>query len=351
MMAHFDKLNTPLRAVLKYPTTEAQSQRFQGLGWKSVSIQNLWELWSSDDFLSPEERRLLNKIEPFDEWEEFALFGCHYFLLVADSTALSLDTSGISAPACNLHVNVFGSQKREIRAVFSASPKGQGFRRFAAGLPIRGTNRTQEMVGNFAGMGLKTRMDSFDVYAQEGSQPQSFSESLSVHPSSRMCHTITDLGEWGALLVGGRTSPDKALTDCWLYHKWVNAFERVDDLPGPLYRHQAVNLGQGCLLVSTGRVDSTTISHDYLVWSRQHGWVQCHLEGDKIPCETYGSSFAMSEKPPSPGHRAGFLTGGMSKSSIIQQDFWRWEIEDFATDVSSNIFPSYIVKDHFPLLD
>lgn len=337
MMAHFDKLNTTLRAVMKYSTTEAQSQRFQELGWKKVWIQNLWELWSSSDFLSPEERRFLDTIEPFDEWEEFALFGCHYFLLVADSTAMSSDTLDTSTGVCSS--DSVGSNKREIQAVFSASPKGLGFRRFAAGLPIRGSNRTQKMVGNFAGMGLKSRMDSFDVYTQEGTQLKSFPESSSAHPSSRMCHTITDLEEWGALLVGGRTSPDKALTDCWLYYKWINVWERVDDLPHPLYRHQAVNLGKGCLLISTGRVDSCTISHDYLVWSRQNGWVQCHVEGDQIPCGTYGSSFAVSENSSPSGNSSGFLTGGMSESSIIQQDLWRWEIEEFTTDVSTNICP------------
>lgn len=336
-MAHFDKLNTPLRAVAKYPTTKAQSQRFQELGWKKVWIQNLWELWSSSDFLSPEERVLLDKIEPFDEWEEFALFGCHYFLLVADNTTLSSDSSDTSARVCSSDSAATGSDQREIQAVFSANPKGQGFRRFAAGLPIKGSNRTQKMVGNFAGMGLKTRMDSFDVYTQEGTQVQTSSEKSSVHPSGRMCHTITDLGEWGALLVGGRTSPDKALTDCWLYHKWVNAWERVGDLPQPLYRHQAVNLGGGCLLISTGRVDSFTLSHDYLVWSRQNGWVQCHVEGNNTPCATYGSSFAVSENSSPSGNISGFLTGGMSESSIIRQDFWLWVIENFATDVSTNI--------------
>jgi tRNA wybutosine-synthesizing protein 4 len=94
MMAHFDKLQTPLKAVQKYPTTTDQCERFKNFGWPIVSVCNLWELWGSSDFASISERKELDKIEPFDEWEEFALFGCHYFLLIADTTSIPSQTLG-----------------------------------------------------------------------------------------------------------------------------------------------------------------------------------------------------------------------------------------------------------------
>src|SRR5437868_4653194 len=94
MMAHFDKLQTPLRAVEKYSSTTDQLERFRRLGWPYISVCNLWKLWSSSHFASVSERKELDRIEPFDEWEEFALFGCHYFLLVADTVSVSTEALG-----------------------------------------------------------------------------------------------------------------------------------------------------------------------------------------------------------------------------------------------------------------
>jgi tRNA wybutosine-synthesizing protein 4 len=224
-MAHFDKLQTPLRAVRRYPSTTAQCERFKHLGWPIVSACNLWELWGSSDFASISERQELDKIEPFDEWEEFALFGCHYFLLVADTISL-LPVSQTLGPKLSMRENqsmVSGNTKGvlQFQLSYKDCPKAQGCNRFAAALPIRGQRRSRDAMGVFGGMGLITRINSVDVYTNYESS--SFPLHLrwgSTVPSSRMCHTIIDIGDEGALLVGGRTSPDNALADCWFFHKW-----------------------------------------------------------------------------------------------------------------------------------
>jgi tRNA wybutosine-synthesizing protein 4 len=110
----------------------------------------------------------------------------------------------------------------QLEVKFSKSPKGCGCRRFAAGLPLKRSDRVLTSIGNFAGMGLQTRVDSMDVYSTvlESLQgPQLSNQKPQSSPSSRMCHTITDLGESGSLLVGGRTAPNSAFKDCWLFHK------------------------------------------------------------------------------------------------------------------------------------
>ena len=83
MMKHFAKLGTPLRSVVEYPGQHAQTQRFRAAGFTHIDYNNLWELWSDSRFLSPSQRVALDHVEPFDEWEEFALFGSHYCLVVA----------------------------------------------------------------------------------------------------------------------------------------------------------------------------------------------------------------------------------------------------------------------------
>jgi tRNA wybutosine-synthesizing protein 4 len=93
MLAHFKKLHASIYAIERYLSLEQQSARFLESGWSGLEIaRNLWDLWSDDAFTPPSLRRKLDTIEPFDEWEEFALFGGHYFLLVASNTGLRKST-------------------------------------------------------------------------------------------------------------------------------------------------------------------------------------------------------------------------------------------------------------------
>ncbi|KAK3109236.1 tRNA methyltransferase ppm2, partial [Teratosphaeriaceae sp. CCFEE 6253] len=86
MLAHFEKLRTPVTAVGTMPEMK---HRFAEAGWPDagIDIRSLWELWSDPTFLTAEQRRSLDKVEAFDEWEEFALFASHYFLLLAERKA------------------------------------------------------------------------------------------------------------------------------------------------------------------------------------------------------------------------------------------------------------------------
>lgn len=338
-MAHFDKLQTPLRAVQKYPTAVAQESRFKDLGWSKASAHNLWRLWNDSSFITPQERISLDRFEPFDEWEEFALFGCHYFLLVADNTG--------SLPSCRpgkvASPNPEGwaashdsSRSVKVEIAYTDNPKGQGCRRFAAMLPLKGSTRTQDRVGLFAGMGLNTRTNTYDVYANDLARDFTSNPfEASVMPSSRMCHTITDIGEAGALLVGGRTSPDNALADCWLYHKWLHTWERIDDLPQPRYRHGAVNLGDGHVLISPGKSNSRDINGDFYIWSRRLGWKRCVHGSIEIPEASYGATFTtLGKNSNCSGPRRGLLAGGISGEGLLEEEVWEWEVVEASGKVS-----------------
>lgn len=326
-MAHFKKLQTPLGAVERYPTTAAQHQRFETLGWSNISARNLWQLWSSPKFLSSGDRSSLDAIEPFDEWEEFALFGCHYILLTADNLSSSPQTKpGQLSPPTNSSL--------AIEMVYSENPNTHGCRRFAAGLLLRSPVGSDGNVGNFAGMGITSRQASCDVYSKE-TRNQSFDFFASGIPPSRMCFTITDLGDVGALLVGGRTSPDTALADCWIYHRWPRIWERVDDLPQPRYRHGAVNLGDGSVLISPGRSDSRTIGSSFFLWNRRFGWKRCGNGTSEIPQATYGSTFTVFANSAAPQNSVlgcGLISGGLAADGVVSQEIWEWELQHPSLD-------------------
>jgi len=164
MMAHFDKLQTPLQSVQKYPTTRHQEERFINSGWSTVSARNLWDLWSSPEFLSSSERMALDHVESFDEWEEFAVFGYHYFLLVAKNNKETKPSSSFT-PAKSSEERERVAEPISAKAVYSESHKLNGCRRFAGCLPLRGLNTHTDVIGNFGGLGPSTRVNSYDVFS------------------------------------------------------------------------------------------------------------------------------------------------------------------------------------------
>ncbi|KAI9744954.1 MAG: tRNA methyltransferase ppm2 [Claussenomyces sp. TS43310] len=331
-MAHFDKLKTPLRSIQFYPTIRHQQQRFEDAGWTDVWAKNLWELWASE-FLTSEERTSLDEIEPFDEWEEFALFGCHYVLLLAKNDSCP-DTV---APKHAIPAE--GQLRKDVLVVdntrFSAYANSGGYRRFAASLPMRGTDHYEGLIGCFGGMGLNTRLKSIDIYSKTALDSTVLDERSRLQaPSARICHTITDLGEAGAVLIGGRASPDQAFTDCWLYNKWKNAWERLKDLPQPRYRHSAVLLRKDMILIMGGKRDSKTIIWEPLLWNREFGWRNCSLKlsglTDGLPA-VFGAILAVTKERPCQG----IFTGGMLQDGVINRNTWYWTLND--TDSSSAI--------------
>ncbi|TQS38467.1 hypothetical protein Golomagni_01027 [Golovinomyces magnicellulatus] len=326
MIAHFKKLNTPLGAVQKYSTTDSQISRFRDLGWPDVSAQNLWELWSSDNFLTAEERIALNAVEPFDEWEEFCLFGNHYFILVASSidSRQGMTTALSTVPMVETSL----SSDSRWKANFSYH-KPQGRRRFAAPMLVKSHDKAKDKIALFSGAGMISRLNSRDEYSTSDQEIVDDRSYGFTTPRSRMCHTITELGDAGALLVGGRTSPDSGLRDCWLYHKYLDVWERVDDLPWPLYRHQALRIGANSVLISIGRINSTTLSNYFLLWSRQTSWTKC-CYADFSPSPVYSPViFCIPETKQDVVH--GVLAGGINTEGVVINKTWRWKLTGILT--------------------
>jgi tRNA wybutosine-synthesizing protein 4 len=241
-------------------------------------------------------------------------------------------------PSVNPHTLV----PKAVRAVYSEYPKGKGCNRFGSALTLRASNAKSDLPGVFGGMGLTTRVNTIDVYSkgQETLHVVDIGYSTNTTPSARMCHTTTDLGEAGTLLVGGRASPDRAFSDCWLYHKWLNTWERVDDLPFPLYRHQAVELGAGYVLVTPGRVNSVTISKDYLIWHRRTGWRKCHLTNSAPHPSFGGVAFCKTSSQSVLANQnliEGIVAGGISEDGVVQNSIWEWSLTDISTEVTTPI--------------
>ncbi|KPM35268.1 tRNA wybutosine-synthesizing protein 4 [Neonectria ditissima] len=323
MLSHFNKLNTPLKSVHEYPTVESQRSRFQNRNWRSVAIWDLWDVWNSEKFLNSAEKIALDEIEPFDEWEEFVLFARHYFVMHAKAypdTCASSQSQGQEYRQCQPVV--------EIRCHDLKAPK----RRFGAPMVVSSPEGRSYAIHTY-GMGSNGRTSSCDIYTLDGTiVPLEISP---VGPSARMCHTITDIGPFGLLLAGGRASPTSVFSDSWVFKKDSKSWEKVNDLPKPLFRHAAVRLRESSLaLVFGGKTGPSQVSPDQFLFHPTKGWIKCARSGSG-PDPIFGATALTSEDPQSnPMIFSGLLSGGMTQDGTINTKVYQWKL-DMAGSVPS----------------
>ncbi|KAF7591242.1 tRNA methyltransferase ppm2 [Aspergillus hancockii] len=130
MMKHFKKLGAPLYSIHEYPSLKEQELRFKNAGWNRAHARSLWDLWSDDDFVDSSLRVSLDAIEPFDEWEEFALFASHYFLLHASTNPQPPDIASGRTSDSDSQMDKSGQFR-----LLAKYPSNDGQRRFGAVIP------------------------------------------------------------------------------------------------------------------------------------------------------------------------------------------------------------------------
>ena len=342
MLAHFQKLRTPLHTI---GTMQAMKERFVAAGWPETALElhSLWELWSEPTFLSPEQRRVLDSVEPFDEWEEFALYASHYFLLLAERKADQDYTfkpyrASLAASRMSVFQSPVGSSPDldpEYRLNVQEFPGSQVPRRFAALVPPASRGQDGDAVGLHGGLGVQERLDDCDTYSWFDT-----AQTIDGPPlrSGLMCHTSTRLGGTNnCMIVGGRTSPDRALADCWLRQdaQWL----KVQSLPEGRYRHCAVPLRlpteprpAHTLLIYGGRTSDGHVLDEWLLWSGESGWQNLRVVGDH-PCARFGAAMITDSKE----GISGVIIGGMTSAGRVLNDFWHWNLQPDMSITCQNV--------------
>lgn len=336
MLKHFVKLRTPLHAV---GTMGQMRERFETAGWPAagVNIRSLWELWADPEFLTPEQRLDLDKIEPFDEWEEFALFGSHYFLLVSEKTpALAANGPGspdqVNEPAENgaSEQSSIGDERDDsgIEKTYGCLPllSKPSHRRFAAIIPSEDKKTLLDKVASHGGLGTRERLLDCDTYTITDNESALTPPPI---PAGLMCHTITPIDNSNCLLVGGRTSPDKASASCW-YRK-DGSWNKVHDLPEGRYRHCAVAVqgfadGVYGVVVFGGKNSRGETLDDWLLWQPSSGWMKLDSVYQDLEPRTIEPRFGAAMALLYDQAERGFLTGGLRRDGTVINDFWVFEL-------------------------
>ena len=341
MLKHFNNLRTSLNVIHRYPTTAFQQQRFLDLGWQCARGRTLWDLWSDNRFLNAWQRASLNSIEPFDEWEEFALFASHYFLLVA-TVSVSPEIQPVNLEwylQAGQQIS-FGDVRSSTNSIkldnscadvelsFFQSDKIRVTRRF--GVLAQRTDRTLELHGGF---GSQTRATKSQIFTSNDNAHMPKENPM----KSRVCHTITrlDFSPHLNFMVGGRASPNEAFADCWSQTNHGVWYEEPA-LPKPLYRHSAVSvrLGSaseyvGAILVYGGRSIGGKVMNDWYLcqFPIAEDGTRAAAHWSHLPCEggtlmpRFGSSLMTT------GDSEGVLLGGMNEDGTVLSEMHQWSLE------------------------
>ncbi|KAF1993161.1 leucine carboxyl methyltransferase 2 [Amniculicola lignicola CBS 123094] len=323
MLKHFEKLQTPIHAVKTYPLLRQQGVRFLEAGWSSLPLaRNLWDLWSDNDFTPPELRHHLDTVEPFDEWEEFALFAGHYFLLVASTHKTALP--GAVNPQTPEEESTDAENALAPSIVITRHPSAAGTslqpRRFGAAFAL-----DPDCIAYNGGQGPQQRLESTDLLSRGDAraciQP-------GPSPQARICHSITSLNSSEALLVGGRKSPSQALADCWLMSN-NSGWQPVQDLAPARFRHCSVQVTVPIsasetvgVLVFGGKSSSGAVLDDWCLWTPNHGWQKISQDGPR-PAGRFGATICTIRDEKS----RGLLVGGMDAYGTVVADYvWEWQV-------------------------
>ena len=328
MIQHFNNLQTPLRSIHKYPLLTDQRRRFENAGWTFAFASSLWDLWTDTTVVPPHQKLSLHGVEPFDEWEEFVLFAAHYFILVATKTS-DQSNSLLYHPEAQKNRVPGGLGERtssDPSVVRSKLIPNVNIRRFGALISI-----SENILGHHGGLGSRARLGSLDLYGPSEYQTSYNFDVCGIEP--RMCHTISAAGRDASLLVGGRTSPTRALKDCWIL---CEKSYRVHDLPTGLYRHCAAQIDirqagerKSGVLVYGGKTGEGLVSSSWLLWCSSSGWVKLTDTPNTLKPR-------FSAALTSTGPTTGLLIGGMDAYGNILSEVWEWTVleDDKGTSVA-----------------
>lgn len=326
MLQHFAKLNTPVKSVERYPTVNSQRKRFKTLGWPNSRAQSLWGAWSDPLYISPTQRRALDKVEAFDEWEEFVHFASHYCVLHAQTAELWPETFSRESSTAETDLEQFPTTGIDVIFSPTIAPKSVSPRRFGAPLLVQ-TVLGQQAVVNIFGHGIDGHLRSCDLYCKSADSDAPSQIILPQGgPGARSYFTLTDLGDYGYLLAGGKGSPAAPFNDCWVFKKDANQWIETHSLPVPLFRHAVERLGNSKLvLLAGGRLDSTTVHSGFLVYHPTVGWVRCVIKGTLQPPALSGCLLSCSTAlRPNPFAFHGILAGGMTADGIVSNEVLKW---------------------------
>ncbi|XP_022443004.2 tRNA wybutosine-synthesizing protein 4 [Delphinapterus leucas] len=209
MQQHFRQLNSPLHGLDRFPDAEAQQQRFLQAGWTACRAMDMNEFYRC--FLPAEERRRVENLETFDEFEEWHLKCAHYFILAASrGDALS---QTLVFPPSETFPRIDPPSPSGIfpASVVTGDSQGPHLKRYGHASVLLSPGLILSAGGFGEQEGRHCRVRKFHLLSRycdfEWKGNQICSWGTGAQWDGRLYHTMTRLSDTQVLVLGGRLSP------------------------------------------------------------------------------------------------------------------------------------------------
>ncbi|XP_053451711.1 tRNA wybutosine-synthesizing protein 4 [Nycticebus coucang] len=299
MLHHFRQLNSPLHGLDHFPDVEAQRRRFLQAGWTACSAMDMNEFYRR--FLSAEERRRMENLEPFDEFEEWHLKCAHYFILAA-STGNSLSQILIFPPSEPFpRVDPVSPSGVLPASVVTSDTQGSTLKRYGHASVLLCPDIILSAGGFGEQEGRHCRVSKLHLLSKhcdfEWKDSQICSHGTEVQWDERLYHTMTRLSDTQVLVLGGRLSPVSPALGFLQLHFCKGENNSTENLKvtltkaGPkedstlsCWRHSATEVScqnQKYLFVYGGRsVLEAVLSDWHFLQVERMAWVRVPVEGE-----------------------------------------------------------------------
>ncbi|PLW39280.1 hypothetical protein PCASD_05323 [Puccinia coronata f. sp. avenae] len=276
MLKHFQKLRTPIRGTLAYPTLSDQLKRLASC-WNKIEMSTMHDIWKAFDQhpATRAEKEKLLRLEEFDEWEELDLFLSHYVVAIAYSKPGLWETPPL---AINMSLPPLQDRSQDLSRLLSSHPPakpGLPWNYAAVDSPIHRRGHTSTALPNgqlliFGGFGLPNSIKvpgqnqkallthsrlSHPIILDVSRDPSIQTVQLPIDPSTpsaRLHHSsslfVQDDQTSCVFLFGGRSSPRVPLADAYIFHCTKHAWTAVSpsgaehSWPSPRFRHSALSV-------------------------------------------------------------------------------------------------------------
>ncbi|CAL1526101.1 unnamed protein product [Lymnaea stagnalis] len=207
MQNHFHSIGSPLKCINAFPTLESQIRRFLNTGWSWCEAFDMNTFYYK--FVETQEKRRIEKLETFDEYEELNLKYSHYFILTASTVDLkrSLIRDRENKINVSFSDSTFQPAITNVLAFRRMPEDDQSVRRFGHASSII-NERCTVTTGGFGEIdGRHQRLAEITI-TDLGTFKSYHVPCYSTHVQySRMHHASISLSNGTTYLVGGRQSP------------------------------------------------------------------------------------------------------------------------------------------------
>ncbi|XP_020225983.1 tRNA wybutosine-synthesizing protein 2/3/4 [Cajanus cajan] len=158
-----------------------------------------------------------------------------------------------------------------------------------------GDHKKVAVFGGFGGMGRHARRNYLLLLDPYLGNLEMVSTVGCASPSPRLGHTASLVGDH-MFVIGGRTGPDKILSDVWILDTTKNSWKLLqfgDDVFPPRHRHAAAVVGSNIYVF--GGLDNDVIFSSFYVFDTNNlHWKEIPVSGDR-PCARHSHAMVASD--------------------------------------------------------